>query len=180
MMRCSRIMQNRMIPMKKNSIEIAAGSSGTAKTIRICCTVLFILYILLLLYITMFSRQYGRGYTHRSINLIPFATISEYMNVGFNRRIIITNLLGNVAAFVPMGFLLPLASKRLSRFFRTAAATAGASLIIEIAQFIAGVGATDIDDIILNTIGGVFGFLMFLVCRMLYNTVIRRNDHIFY
>jgi glycopeptide antibiotics resistance protein len=111
------------------------------------------------------------------MNLIPLRTILQYINANINRDIIVTNLLGNVVAFMPMGFLLPLVFKRLSGFFRAVLTTAGASLVIEIAQYVTGVGAADIDDIILNTLGGVLGFLIFLVCRSLYKLATRRNNH---
>lgn len=160
-----------MIPMRRDKTESAAGASRLAKAVKICWIILFILYLLLLLFLTMYSRHYGRGYVRRSMNLVLLRTILQYLNAKINRNIIVTNLLGNIVAFMPMGFLLPLLSKKLSGFFRSVLATAGASLLIEAAQYIAGVGAADIDDIILNTLGGVLGFLVFLVCRSLYDRV---------
>lgn len=169
--------QGRMIPMKRDSAKYAPSGSKLVMAFKICCIILFILYLLLLLYLTMYSRHYGRGYVRRSMNLIPLRTILQYINANINRDIIVTNLLGNVVAFMPMGFLLPLVFKRLSGFFRAVLTTAGASLVIEIAQYVTGVGAADIDDIILNTLGGVLGFLIFLVCRSLCKLATRSNNH---
>jgi glycopeptide antibiotics resistance protein len=161
--------------MKKDGQRYADAGHKMAKAFKICCIVLFILYVLLLLYLTMYSRYYGRGYIRRSMNLVPFETIMRYLNANINRNIIVTNLLGNIAAFMPMGFFLPLVSKRLSGLIRTAAACAGASLLIEIAQYITGVGAADIDDIILNSLGGILGYFIFLICRGLYKLAVRKK-----
>lgn len=166
-------MKNRILPMKRDYSEYAVSTSRLPKAFRICCIILFILYILLLLYLTMYSRYYGRGYVHRSMNLVPLRTIFQYLNANINKSIIVTNLLGNVVAFIPMSFLMPLISKKLSGFFRTVLAAATASLLIEITQYIIGVGAADIDDIILNTAGGMLGFLIFFACRLIYNSATR-------
>jgi glycopeptide antibiotics resistance protein len=102
------------------------------------------------------------------MNLVPLRTILQYLNANINRDIIITNLLGNVVAFMPMGFLLPLVSKKYSGFFKTVLLSAGLSLMIEALQYVLAVGATDIDDLFLNTLGGMLGYLIFLVCRKVY------------
>lgn len=154
--------------MKMHSTKSAAGISKSAAVIKILSVISFILYLLLLLFLTLYSDHYGRGIVHRSMNLIPFRTILLYLNTSINRNIIVTNLLGNIAAFMPMGFLLPLVSGKLSGLIRTTLATAGASLLIEIAQYVIGAGAADIDDIILNALGGALGFLVFLACRSLF------------
>ncbi len=160
----------------QDNMKSAASTSRLAKTARICWTILFILYLLLLLYLTMYSRYYGRDYIRRSMNLVPLKTILQYLNANINRNIIVTNLLGNVIAFMPMGFLLPLVSIKLSGFFRAALASAAASLWIETAQYIIGVGAADIDDLILNTAGGILGFLIFLAFRTFYSFTNRKKQ----
>ena len=43
-------------------------------------------------------------------------------------------------------------------------------LIVEISQLFMQVGSFDVDDLLLNTIGGMLGFIAFAVCN-----VIRRN-----
>lgn len=159
----------------QDNLQSAAGASKLAKAGKIIWSILFLLYLLLLLFLTMYSRFYGRGHIHRSMNLIPLKTILQYLNANINRNIIVTNLLGNVVAFMPMGFLLPLVSKKFSGFFRAVLLTAGFSLLIETAQYILGVGAADIDDLILNTAGGLLGFLIFLACRMAYNLATRKK-----
>lgn len=122
---------------------------------------LFIIYIVYLMYLTLFSCYYGRGYFHRSLNLIPFKTMVEYLHSNYNPRIIFTNLIGNIAAFLPMGLLSPLIFKRINSFKKITWIIFISSLTIEISQYILGVGTTDIDDIILNTLGGIVGFCLY-------------------
>lgn len=65
---------------------------------------------------------------------------------------------GNLAWFVPFGVLAPLVWPRLRRLSRLTLAAAGLSLGIELGQFILATGATDIDDLLLNTLGAVLGW----------------------
>jgi glycopeptide antibiotics resistance protein len=72
------------------------------------------------------------------------------------------NTLGNVALFVPLGILLPLVSNRFLRLKRVLLFALLLSLSVEATQFVLRfVGnprAVDIDDVILNTLGGCLGF----------------------
>lgn len=126
---------------------------------------LFTIYMIYLIYLTLFSSYYGRGYFHRSINLIPFRTMVEYLNSNYSLRIIFTNLFGNIAAFLPMGLLSPLIFKRINSFKRITFIIFTSSLCIEITQYILGVGTLDIDDIILNTLGGICGFTFYKIFK---------------
>jgi glycopeptide antibiotics resistance protein len=129
-----------------------------SKPIKLIFSTLFVLYALLLAYLTFFSQYYGRGIAQRSINIIPLRTIIEFLTSGYNMNSIITNLVGNIIAFMPMGFLLPIVFKNLRTFFKVCTAVLSATILIEIAQYLVGVGASDIDDVILNVIGGVIGY----------------------
>lgn len=119
---------------------------------------LFICYIFYLLYLTLLSHYYGRTYTHSSVNLIPFKTIYNFAFSGFKRNTIITNLLGNIVAFMPMGIGLYGIFGKMRKFKVFVIICLLASLIIEITQYSLSVGAFDIDDLILNVIGGCIGF----------------------
>ncbi len=68
-----------------------------------------------------------------------------------------------------MGFFLPLVISRLNKIIRTTVVVLLISTIIEINQYIFKVGIFDIDDIILNTLGGLIGFLIYRVIREYYN-----------
>lgn len=96
------------------------------------------------------------------INLIPlrvfYDTYYEVFVQG-NFEYFLINFLGNVVMFLPIGFLIPLLWNKKS--LRTAA-LAGfcCSLFIELAQIPQPRG-TDVDDLWLNTLGAVLGWVVF-------------------
>lgn len=67
---------------------------------------------------------------------------------------------GNLVWFVPFGLLAPRVWPRLRRLPQLALAAAGLSAGIELGQFVLATGATDIDDLLLNTLGAVLGWQM--------------------
>ncbi|MHB8065746.1 MAG: VanZ family protein [Ruminiclostridium sp.] len=138
-----------------------ANLRDMSKPIKLIFTVLLAVYVLLLVYLTFFSQYYGRGIAQRSINIIPFRTITEFLTSEYNRNSIITNIAGNIVAFMPMGFLLPIVYNRLHTSFRVCLTVLFASILIEVSQYFIGVGASDIDDIILNVLGGTIGYWIY-------------------
>lgn len=127
-----------------------------------------IIYLLYLSYLTFFSSFFGRTNPHRSISLIPFKTIIHYITIQISTRIVLVNIAGNIVSFMPMGFILPLAFDKLKRFPRVLVTVMASSAVIEIMQYVAGVGVSDIDDLILNTIGGILGYLIYKVFTGLF------------
>lgn len=65
----------------------------------------------------------------------------------------------NIVMFLPLGFLLPYIWKEYRSLKRTAAAGACLSLAIEVCQLF-NLRATDVDDLMMNTLGAVFGYLL--------------------
>lgn len=96
-----------------------------------------------------------------SVNLIPMRTIWEYISGqnGVAPTLMIYNTLGNIAIFVPLGLYLRLLlrEKPLGLVLLLPLC---ASVLIEIIQFTFSIGAADIDDVILNTVGGIIGALI--------------------
>ena len=149
----------------------------TDKKTRISCRVrwiVFLFYVLLLIYLLFFSEFFGRGpgVSHRfSMNLIPFHEIRRYLTQAprIGAYYVCTNLIGNIVCFMPFGYFL-------TRFFyrkhvrRIPAAvtllSAAFSASVEILQFLTSTGCADVDDVILNTLGGFLGWLItWLVLR---------------
>lgn len=101
-------------------------------------------------------RPLWRSSVHRvrRLELIPF---SEFLT-STPRWGSITNVIFNVALFVPFGLLVAmlLAYRPFPRR-RTVWIAAGVSLLIEVTQFVFYLGFSDIDDIILNVIGAWCG-----------------------
>ena len=83
-----------------------------------------------------------------------------------------TNLFGNVLIFMPFGFFMPMASRHRS-FFSALFYSFGLSLCVETFQLVTKVGSFDVDDLLLNTIGGVLGYMIFAICA----AARRRYDH---
>jgi len=108
-----------------------------------------------------------RGGPHgRSLNLIPFRTIAEYFvylsdsseYLSGMRRYALVNLVGNLALFVPLGVLLPALFPRLRKAVPFLLTVLAALLCVETIQYLLGVGAADVDDLLLNTLGALAGF----------------------
>ncbi|MGF0032084.1 VanZ family protein [Bariatricus sp. SGI.154] len=137
------------------------------KRLRILGKILFVLYIIFIIYFLLFSDWYGRTGEMQEYhyNLVLFKEIKRFWNyrdqVGLFAMF--TNLFGNVIIFVPFGFFMPMASKYRS-FFTTVFYSFGLSLCVETFQLIAKVGSFDVDDLLLNTIGGLVGYIVFVIC----------------
>lgn len=128
---------------------------------------LFFAYIIFLLYFLIFSEWYGRSgeMSEYRYNLILFQEIQRFWNhreqLGW---IAYANLVGNVVIFIPYGFFMPMASRYRS-FFQTLFYSFGFSLLVELFQLVTKVGSFDVDDLLLNTIGGILGYLLFVICN---------------
>jgi glycopeptide antibiotics resistance protein len=118
------------------------------ETVVICAA--FALYAVFALKLLLFSRPPG---SKRSFNLIPFASISHYLFSGSSgvRRFAFGNIAGNVLLFIPLGSALSVLTK--STVARTMLIVASASVAVEILQGVFALGASDIDDVILNCLG---------------------------
>ena len=77
----------------------------------------------------------------------------------------LTNLVGNVVGFMPFGFILPIIHRGSRQFLWITLLTFQLSLLIEVTQLIFKVGSFDVDDLLLNTIGGMLGYLVFWICN---------------
>lgn len=117
----------------------------------------FLLYSLLLFYVVTFQDvNYGTN------NFIPFHEIFRYE---FGSVYFLHNVLGNIILFVPFGYFVShiMASKKPYAMFIIAIIT---SVVIEFTQL--KIGRTfDVDDIILNLIGAILGYLVYLIIDLL-------------
>lgn len=111
----------------------------------------FIIYILLLYYIVTFQdNNYGTN------NFVPFREIFRY---DVNSRLFLKNVIGNILLFVPFGIFVTYYVKN-DKVYQTLFLSILVSCSIEFAQSVIGRTA-DIDDVILNTIGGIIGYIIF-------------------
>lgn len=135
----------------------------------------FICYILFLIKLLFLSRASNVGLLNsqrsldRSINLIPFHSIKEYLfsNSTTIKKFAFGNVVGNIVIFIPLGTYL-LLFKNNKKVITNLLFIFIVSLFIEIIQGLFGIGASDIDDVILNCLGGLIGifgykFLLFIL-----------------
>lgn len=101
----------------------------------------------------------------RSLNLVPFHVFQENWGIPEPKKIAQTA--ANVVMFIPLGFLLPIAFQKMRNLWKTALTLALLSFAIEFAQYFTGRSA-DIDDLMLNTLGGILGYLVFFAASKLF------------
>lgn len=135
--------------------------------------VFFLLYAALMFW-EVFIGPYRCHPIERRYNLYPMKTVLNYFlhSNFFNFEILVVNLVGNVATFLPLGFFLPLLFKGVNRFWKLLLWTLVLITGVETVQFVFNVGIFDIDDIILNTIGSLIGYGCY---RMLPAIIGREN-----
>ena len=143
-------------------------------------TVCFICYMILLIYFLFFSEEYGRDepYTTYQYNLRLFRELRRYL--AYKEQIgslyFLINVVGNIVAFMPFGFLVPVLYREQRReathnghYFRSFLFVTVLgfllSLGVETIQLISKVGCFDVDDLMLNTSGVVLGYLIYYVSK---------------
>ena len=144
---------------------------------RILAFIAFLAYFVVLFYFLFFSEELGRTYSERTYhyNLVPFHEIRRFIvyrhTLGW--KAVVLNLFGNVLAFVPFGFFLPVHSVRCRKFWCTVLYSFELSLSVEVLQLICKVGSFDVDDLILNTLGAALGYLAYRLIRRYFR---RKHD----
>ena len=146
--------------------SIRGNILGIKKTsiIRAFGKVLFLLYVGFLIYFLFVAEWYGRTAATEEYryNLELFKEIRRFITYReqLGNFTVFANLFGNILIFVPYGFFISMAS-RSRGFFKTLFCSMGLSLCVEIVQLFTRVGSFDVDDILLNIIGGVLGYVLF-------------------
>ena len=150
----------------------------STRAIRSIGWILFIFYLAGLIYFMFFSESLGR--TEVTVdyryNLEPFREIRRCLqhwdvlgpvNAGMN-------LAGNVIAFMPFGFILPMLCRSNRKWYLIFLLSLLCSFCIEGLQLYTRRGSFDVDDLMLNTLGGLAGYWCFLAAagfrRLLYKS----------
>ena len=147
------------------------GRMKKRKIIRIISRIFFGIYMTLLVYFLFLSDGFGRNAIQGSYryNLTPFLEIKRFIfywnEIGFLPASV--NLIGNVVAFMPFGALIRWVLNRKVRWYEATIYTFVFSLSIEVVQLLTRVGVFDVDDIILNTIGGLLGFIVYYILLLI-------------
>lgn len=127
-----------------------------------------LLYVVFAFYIVFLGFALFRTHhSTRSLNLIPFQSITAYLAGG--DRILsafaLSNVLGNIALFIPLGVYIFLFSRK-KRVLPSTLWVVLVSLTVEVVQYISKMGIGDIDDVILNGLGGFIGAV---ACKLVWN-----------
>ena len=127
---------------------------------------LLIIYIAILVWLIVFKLYWPPLQTMRSLNVIPFAQSM----VNWQGEVQYAEIIFNLVVFIPFGVLLGILMKGKNLpaiLFPIFLST----LCIEMIQYVFRIGATDITDIIMNTVGGAVGIgLVTLVGRLAKKT----------
>ena len=123
----------------------------------------FILHeeLLLLLFITyilfLFELVTSRDVYMNGTNLVPLREMFRYPvgSENFNRQVV-----GNILLFMPFGFFATYYTK-IKKISSISFMSILVSLTIEVVQKYIG-RSFDVDDIILNVVGGILGFLVYI------------------
>ena len=119
----------------------------------------FILYMIIILKLTVFRSSFSFEdlFKNGTISLIPFYT---YYKMYYNDGLPWTSylFLGNISGFIPFGFFIKKLTKTSSHM--TVIYGFCFSFLIEFSQYMFGVGESELDDLLLNTLGVFFGVLI--------------------
>ena len=131
--------------------------------------VLFLAYLALLVYFLFFAESFGRVSENRdyAYNLELFKEIRRFYTYReqLGMKAFLLNIVGNMVGFMPFGFFLPIISRRSRKWYNTVLFGFCFSLCIEVTQLVMRVGSFDVDDILLNTIGGAMGFVTYRIVQ---------------
>ncbi|QEH67767.1 VanZ family protein [Cellulosilyticum sp. WCF-2] len=135
--------------------------------------ILFIFYLLCLYQITAL-RFGGIGWDisnmmarNTRVNMTPMVELWNWTVKGVWWHLFY-NVIGNFIWFVPLGALVPALFISQRKPGRVMLIGAIVSASIEILQYILCTGVTDIDDVILNTIGAGIGYIVFKILYGIY------------
>lgn len=122
---------------------------------------LLAVYLVALVWIILFKMQFGFDVfgTMRSVNLVPLAG-----SVVVNGAADYEEVVQNVLAFAPFGLFVGMLAPRWP-FFAKLAPVAAASLAFEVLQYAFAAGATDVTDLLANTLGGALGLGAYALVR---------------
>lgn len=113
----------------------------------------------------------GAAQFEMSYNFIPFKTIRHFIKLMISSGSLsgilyaVVNLGGNVIMFLPMGFFLPGLWKKLRSLPGVILSAAAIIMAVELTQLFTLRGTCDIDDLILNILGAVMGYGIFILAQ---------------
>lgn len=121
----------------------------------------FIIYILCLFHVVTYQ-----DVSFSNANFIPFKEITRY---DFGSSLFYRNILGNLLLFIPFGIFSSYYVK-INKSYLIIILSFIASLSIELTQLLIG-RVFDVDDIILNVLGGLIGYILYKIFKKFENNL---------
>lgn len=160
----------------KETYRESVGFNMQKKLVTGLLSIIFVMYTVCLLKIILFKNiSLLQLFTvelsnFRSYNFIPFKIFADFKTVLQSDNWLwgVSNILGNVVIFIPLGLLLPtLFEKMRNQYVLVIITSISVSVLFEAFQYTLALGSADIDDVLLNTAGGGLGiFFYYLISRI--------------
>ena len=137
---------------------------------------IFIVYVVILVYgMVIFNRNLDFSWIvtggfdrlnammAESTNLTLFATINRYLGVldrpsGFG--LFLYNVIGNMLILIPFGYFFPMVNASVKKWWVFLLVSLVFILSIEAMQYVSMSGSLDVDDVLLNLMGAMIGYLL--------------------
>lgn len=142
-------------------VVICLLKADNPKLIRNVGWSMFFIYLCLILCLTVICRE------SKEVTQLTLKPIWRYESL--NYKLIAESIL-NFLLFIPLGFSTG-AGIRDRNIMKALGMGFGLSLAIEMIQLLSKRGVCNIDDLILNTLGCVIGYWLFLLCFMMITTI---------
>ena len=125
---------------------------GVPRVIALILLFAYLLFLLDLTWLQFPSRSPGH-------NVVPFrSVVNDWQEGG---RELVVNFAGNIVAFLPIGLIPAAIRPRSARLWHAVLFCLTLSSLIEVVQYATGRRVADVDDVLLNTLGGALGYLLF-------------------
>lgn len=139
-----------MTPTTPTTPPVSAGATNADPPTKRRLSVLFATYLVLLVWVVLWKLDLPWIGVHRLIKLVPFAPVGdEGPSEAYEIAI-------NFFLFLPFGVYLRLVAPAW-RWWRATAVFAASSVVLEAAQYVLGVGSSDVTDVVVNVAGGLAG-----------------------
>ncbi len=156
-----------------------APKESAEKIMKATFFAFFLLYVHLLLTLVLFDKYFGRNgfsallnitweelglHIKESLNLIPFKSLICFFegiaDGPVSIRAFVINIFGNIAAFIPFAFFVPLLFKKIRSLKSFLIFIVCTVCTVEILQLLLFTGLCDIDDLILNSGGATVAYAL--------------------
>lgn len=121
----------------------------------------------IMVYFLFLGERYENPYSDYHYNLILFQEIRRFIvyreHIGISGFLV--NIVGNIFAFSPFGMLLPMLSIHVRRWWKMLALSFLVTMCIECTQLVTRLGVFDVDDLFMNTLGGMIGYGIYCILQ---------------